>query len=86
MASKRKEKKRKGEGKRTNHDGEDTLLHLSGVLGTKNDHLLPLEVNFNTSRTRHSRREPISRELTRVLFPKKSILVELNPRRRGRLT
>lgn len=49
------------------HDGKDTLFHLTSVLGTENDHLATLEVDFNRGRGCHARREAVRRELTGVV-------------------
>ena len=51
----------------TNHDGEDTLLHLTGILRSEDDHFHPLEVNFDRGRRGHALREPVRRELARVV-------------------
>ena len=40
--------------KSTDHDREDTLLHLSSVLGTEDDHLFSLEVDLDGSGRRHT--------------------------------
>lgn len=49
------------------HDGENTLLHLSSVLGTKDDHLHALEVDLDGSRGSHAGGEPIGWELASVV-------------------
>jgi hypothetical protein len=49
------------------HQTEDTLLHLSGVLGTEDDHLLPLEVDLDGSLGGHSSGEPVGGELSSVV-------------------
>lgn len=49
------------------HNAEDTLLHLTGVLGTKDNHLHTLEVDLNRGRAGHTGRETIGRELAGVV-------------------
>lgn len=49
------------------HDGEDSLLHLSGVFGTENDHLHSLEVDLDRSSGGHTGSESIGGELTSVV-------------------
>jgi hypothetical protein len=49
------------------HDGEDALLHLSGVFGTEDDHLHALEVDLDRGRRGHTGRESVGRELTGVV-------------------
>ena len=49
------------------HDGEDTLLHLTGVLSTEDDHLHPLEVDLDRGSGRHALREAVRRELAGVV-------------------
>lgn len=49
------------------HDTEDTLLHLAGVLGTKDDHLHPLEIDPDGSARRHTRSEAVGGELAGVV-------------------
>lgn len=51
----------------THHDGEDTFLHLSGILGTEDDHLHALEVDFNGGCGRHALRESVGGELTGIV-------------------
>ena len=51
----------------TYHDGEDTLLHLSGILGTEDDHLHALEIDLDGSSRRHALSEAICRELSSVV-------------------
>lgn len=48
-------------------DGEDTLLHLTGVLGTKDDHLLLGEVDGNRGRRGHTSGESVGWEGTGVV-------------------
>ena len=54
----------------TNHDGEDTLLHLTGVLGTKDDHLHPLEVDLDARGRAHALGEAVRGELAGVVDDK----------------
>lgn len=49
------------------HDGKDSLLHLSGVLGTEDDHLHSLEVDLDRSRRGHTGSESIGGELTGIV-------------------
>ena len=49
------------------HDGEDTFLHLSCVLGTKDDHFHALEVDLNRSGGAHTLGESICRELAGIV-------------------
>ena len=49
------------------HDGEYTLLHLTGVLGAEDDHLHPLEVDLDRGSGRHALGEAVRRELARVV-------------------
>lgn len=49
------------------HDGEDTLLHLTGVLGTEDDHLHALEVDLDGGGGGHSGGETVGRELASVV-------------------
>lgn len=48
-------------------DSEDTLLHLSGVLGTEDDHLLVGKVEGNGSRRGHTASIPVGREGTGIV-------------------
>lgn len=52
------------------HDGEDTLLHLSSVLCTENDHLHSLEVDLDRGGRGHTGGESVGRELTGVVDDK----------------
>lgn len=49
------------------HDGENTLLHLTGVLSTEDDHFHPLEVDSDGSGGSHASCESVGRELTSVV-------------------
>ena len=49
------------------HDGEDTLLHLSCVLGTKDDHFHALEVDLDRCGGTHALGESICGELPGVV-------------------
>jgi hypothetical protein len=49
------------------HDGEDTLLHLTGVLGTENDHLATLEVDLDGRLRGHAGGETVGGELAGVI-------------------
>lgn len=49
------------------HDREDSLLHLSSVFGTKNDHLHSLKVDLDRGGGGHTSGESIGRELTGVV-------------------
>ena len=49
------------------HHAEDTLLHLSGVLGTENDHLHALEVDLDRSGGGHTGREAVGGELAGIV-------------------
>jgi len=49
------------------HDGEDTLLHLSRVLGTKDNHFHALEVDLDRGSGAHTLGEPVGRELASVV-------------------
>lgn len=48
-------------------DGEDTLLHLTGILGTQDDHLLLGEVDGNRRGRGHTLGETVGREGTGVV-------------------
>lgn len=50
------------------HDGEDTLLHLTGILGTEDNHLHSLEVDPNGGGGSHAGGESVGRELTSVVY------------------
>lgn len=52
------------------HDGKDTLLHFTGVLGTQDDHFHSLEVDFDRSGRGHTGGESVGRELTGVVDDK----------------
>ena len=52
------------------HDGEDTLLHLTSVFGTENDHLHSLEVDLNRGGGSHTGGESVGGELTGVVDDK----------------
>jgi hypothetical protein len=52
------------------HDGEDTLLHLTSVLGTEDDHLHSLEVDLDRGGGSHTGGESVGRELTGVVDDK----------------
>jgi hypothetical protein len=49
------------------HNGEDTLLHLSGVLGTEDNHLHALEVDLDGCGRSHTGSETVRRELAGVV-------------------
>ena len=49
------------------HNGEDTFLHLSGVLGTKDNHLHALEVDFDGCSRGHTSGETVRGELAGVV-------------------
>lgn len=49
------------------HEREDTLLHLSGVFGSEDDHLHPLEVDLDGRGRGHSGREAVGWELAGVV-------------------
>lgn len=49
------------------HDTEDTLLHLSGVFRSENDHLHTLEVDLNRGRRGHTGGESVGGELTSIV-------------------
>lgn len=50
------------DGHEVEHDGQNSLLHLTGVLGSENDHLLILEIYVNSSARGHARGESVGRE------------------------
>lgn len=54
-------------GHKIEHDREDALLHLAGVFRSKDDHLLRLEVDGDTSAGSHTGRVPVCRERTGVV-------------------
>lgn len=49
------------------HDREDTLLHLTGILGTEDDHLHSLEVDPDGGGGSHTGGESVGRELTSIV-------------------
>ena len=49
------------------HNGEDTLLHFTGVLGTQDNHFHSLEVDFDRSSGSHTGSESVGRELSGVV-------------------
>lgn len=49
---------------RTHHDGENSLLHLSSVLSSENNHLSSLEVDLDGSGGGHSSGESVGGELS----------------------
>lgn len=49
------------------HEREDSLLHLSSVLGSKDDHLHSLEVDLDGGGRGHSGGESVGRELSSVV-------------------
>ena len=49
------------------HNGEDTLLHLSSVLGTEDHHLHALEVDFDRCGRSHTGSETVRGELAGVV-------------------
>lgn len=59
------------------HDGEDTLLHFTGVLGTQDDHFHTLEVDFDRGGGGHTGSESVGRELTGVVDDKVGFAVVL---------
>jgi hypothetical protein len=54
----------------TDHDGEDTLLHLPSVFRTQDDHFHTLEVDLDRGSTAHTLSKAVGRELTRVVNDK----------------
>ena len=54
----------------TDHDGEDTLLHLSSIFRTQDDHFHTLEVDLDRGSTAHTLGKAVGRELTRVVNDK----------------
>lgn len=48
-------------------NGEDTLLHLAGIFGSENDHLLLGEIDGNRCRRGHTLCEAIGREGTSIV-------------------
>ncbi len=52
------------------HDGEYTLFHLAGVLGTQNNHFHTLKVDFDGGCGRHALGEAIGRELAGIVNDK----------------
>ena len=57
----------KSEGGRTYHDGEDALLHLTGVLCAEDDHLHALEVDLDGRGRGHALGEAVRGELAGVV-------------------
>lgn len=57
------------------HDGEDTLLHFTGVFGTQDNHLHSLEVDFDRGGRGHTSGESVGRELTGVVDDKVGLAV-----------
>lgn len=49
------------------HNREYTLLHLTGVLRSEDNHLHTLEVDLNGSCRRHALGESVCRELTSIV-------------------
>ena len=49
------------------HDGEDTLFHLSSVLGTEDNHLHALEVDLDGGGRGHTGSETVGRELAGIV-------------------
>lgn len=49
------------------HDREDTLLHLTGILGTEDDHLHSLEVDPDGGGGSHTGGESVGRELASIV-------------------
>ena len=49
------------------HNGEDPLLHFTGILGAENNDFTIFKADINTGRGCHPRRISISRESTRVI-------------------
>jgi len=54
-------------GRGTNHDREDALLHLAGVLCSENDHFHAFEIDLDRGRRAHAFGESVGRELTGVI-------------------
>ena len=54
----------------TDHDGEDTLLHLPSVFRTQDDHFHALEVDLDRGGAAHTLGKAVGRELTRVVNDK----------------
>ena len=48
------------------HSGEDTLLHLAGILGTEDNHFHALEVDLHGCCGGHALGEAVGRELTSI--------------------
>jgi len=57
---------RKGRGA-AHHNGEDSLLHFSGILCAENDHFHALEVDLNRGGRAHALGEAIGGELTSIV-------------------
>jgi hypothetical protein len=49
------------------HDGKDSLLHLTSVFGTENDHFHSLEIDLDRGGGGHTGRESIGGELTSIV-------------------
>ena len=49
------------------HNGEDTLLHLAGVLGAEDDHLHALEVDLDGGSRAHALGEAVGGELAGIV-------------------
>jgi hypothetical protein len=49
------------------HDGENTFLHFTRILGTKNDHLHALEVDLDRCGRAHALGEAIGGELSSIV-------------------
>ena len=54
----------------THHDRKDTLLHLSGIFRTENDHFHALKVDLDGGRAAHALGEAVGRELAGVVNDK----------------
>jgi hypothetical protein len=54
----------------TDHDGEDTLLHLASIFRTQDDHFHTLEVDLDRGSAAHTLGKAVGRELTRVVNDK----------------
>lgn len=49
------------------HDREDALLHLTGILSTKDDHFHTLEVDLDGGCRAHTLGETVGRELAGIV-------------------
>lgn len=49
------------------HDTEEALLHFTGIHGSKNDHLLPSNMEINASRGCHVVCVTVARELASIV-------------------